>query len=87
VKRLPLILSAAYLVMYAAVLLKNVVWSVGDQTDVVRTGIAAFPLGLLISVGYPGGRAGAFMAVSVAAVLNALIILVVSQWIVGRLRN
>ena len=70
-KRIPMVLTIAYLSIYATVLIRNVWWPVGDQTDVIRAGVAAFPVGLLLSFVYPGGRNGAFVAVSLAAVLNA----------------
>lgn len=73
-KRLPLILSGCYLAIFSGVLIKNVYWSVGDQTDVIRPGIAAFPIGLWLSFNYPGDRNGAFVAVSMAAILNAVAI-------------
>lgn len=73
-KRLPLILSVSYLAIFTGVLIKNVYWSVGDQTDVIRTGIAAFPIGLWLSFNYPGDRNGAFVAVSLAAILNTIAI-------------
>lgn len=73
-KRLPLMLSVCYLTIFAGVLIKNVFWSVGDQTDVIRPGIAAFPIGLWLSFNYPGDRNGAFVAVSMAAILNAIVI-------------
>ena len=73
-KRLPLILSVCYLAIFSGVLIKNVYWSVGDQTDVIRVGIASFPIGLVLSFIYPGDRNGAFVAVSLAGVLNALAI-------------
>ena len=70
-KRLPLILSVTYLAVFVGILIKNVCWPVGDQTDVIRVGIASFPIGLLLSFSYPGDRNGAFVAVSLAAILNA----------------
>jgi hypothetical protein len=73
-KHLPLLLAIAYAASYVAVLVKNVVFSVGDQTDVIRAGIAAWPLGWVLSYTYPGGRNGAFIAVSCCALLNTLAI-------------
>jgi hypothetical protein len=73
-RHIPLLVTAAYVLIYATVLIKNTIWSVGDQTDVIRAGIAAFPLGLILSFGYPGGRTGAFVAVSVCAAINAVVI-------------
>jgi hypothetical protein len=53
-RRIPVVLALTYLAIYAGVLVKNIYWSVGDQTDVIRAGIAAFPIGLLLSFFYPG---------------------------------
>jgi len=78
-KRIPMFLTIAYLSIYTVVLIRNVWWPVGDQTDVIRAGIAAFPIGLLLSFVYPGERNGAFIAVSLAAVLNATLIFYVSR--------
>lgn len=79
-KFVPGVLTAGYLVFYLVVLLNNTIWSVGDQTDVIRTGAAAFPIGLLLSFMYPGTRDGAFAAISICAVLNAVVIYLVSRW-------
>ena len=73
-RQLPILLALAYAAFYVAVLVKNVIYSVGDQTDVIRAGIAAFPLGWILSLKYPGGRNGAFVAVSCCALLNTLAI-------------
>ena len=86
-KRIPITLTIAYLLIYATVLVRNVVWSIGDQTDVIRAGFAAFPVGLFLSFAYPGERNGAFVAVSLAAVLNAVAIFYLSSWIVRRNSN
>jgi hypothetical protein len=86
-KRTPLILTMAYLTLFASVLIKNVCWSVGDQTDVIRVGIASFPIGLILSFTYPGDRNGAFAAVSLAALLNAAIIYFVARRIIQRSRT
>jgi len=83
-RRIPLILAVIYLTIFTTVLLRNVYWSIGDQTDVIYTGIAAFPLGLILSLFYPGERNGAFICVSVAAVLNAVLIFYVSRWTIRR---
>lgn len=80
---LPAILTGLYVAFYLGVLIRNVYWSDGDQTDVIRTGIAAFPIGLLLSFAYPGGRTGAFVAVSMAAAGNALLIFWIS-WLLCR---
>jgi len=84
-RRLPLILAGVYLAIYTTVLVNNVYWPVGDQTDVIRAGFAAFPIGLWLSFSYPGERGGAFVAVSLAAVLNAVLIFFVSRWLIRRL--
>jgi hypothetical protein len=81
---LPHLLTTGYAFFYSAVLVKNVVYSVGDQTDVIRAGIAAFPLGLLLSFAYPGGRTGAFVAVSCCALLNAIAIFCYTHSLVRR---
>jgi hypothetical protein len=73
-RRIPLVAAAIYAGIFLAVLIKSIVWSVGDQTDVIRAGIAAFPLGLIVSFAYPGGRNGAFAAVAVCAAINAVVI-------------
>ena len=70
--------------IYAGVLVENIYWPVGDQTDVIRAGIAAFPIGLLLSFFYPGGRNGAFFVVTLAAVLNAVLIFYGSRWAIRR---
>jgi len=85
--RIPIILAIAYLGVYTAVLVNNVYWPVGDQTDVIRAGLAAFPIGLLLSFSYPGEREGAFVAVSLAAVLNAVALFYLSRWAVRRFSN
>ena len=68
---LPLTAAAIYSWIFLSVLVKNVVWPVGDQTDVIRAGVAAFPLGLIASFAYPGGRNDAFVVVSACAAINA----------------
>ncbi len=73
-RRVPFVAVTAYAGIFLAVLIKNIVWPVGDQTDVIRAGIAAFPLGLIASFAYPGSRSGAFLAVSVCAAINAVAI-------------
>jgi hypothetical protein len=73
-KRMPLILTVTYLMIFTSVLVRYACWPIGDQTDVVKVGIASFPIGLLLSFVYPGGRTGAFAAVSLAALLNAMAI-------------
>jgi hypothetical protein len=73
-RHLPILLSLAYAAFYVAVLVKNVIYSVGDQTDVIRAGIAALPLGWVLSLTYPGERNGAFVAVSCCALLNTIAI-------------
>ncbi len=73
-RRLPTIAAAIYAVFFAAVLIKNIVWSVGDQTDVIRAGFAAFPLGVIMSFAYPGGRNGAFVAVAFCGAFNTALI-------------
>ncbi len=78
-RHIPLLVTAAYLLVYATVLVNNTIWSVGDQTDVIRAGIAAFPLGLILSFAYPGGRTGAFVAVSACAAVNAVVIFVFAR--------
>jgi len=78
---MPLAAVIGYSAIFLSVLIKNTIWSVGDQTDVIHVGIAAFPLGLLLSFAYPGGRQGAFVAVSVCALINAAAIyLLVRRW-------
>jgi hypothetical protein len=79
-RRLPFIVAGSYAAVYLAVLLKNVIWSVGDQTDVIRTGMAAFPLGLVASLTFPGGRNGAFIAVSVCAAVNVVVLFLLTRW-------
>ena len=81
-KRLPAFLTIAYLSFYIAVLGRSVIWSVGDQTDVIMAGLAAFPIGFFLSFSYPGGRTGAFVAVSIAAAVNAVCIFYVTRWVV-----
>ena len=71
---IPALAVVLYGLVYSAVLMKNVFWSVGDQTDVIRCGIAALPLGYVISFVYPGGRTGAFVAVTLCAALNICIL-------------
>jgi hypothetical protein len=73
-RHLPILLALAYAAFYVAVLVKNVIYSVGDQTDVIRAGIAALPLGWVLAFTYPGGRNGAFVAVSCCALLNTIAI-------------
>ena len=83
-RRLPGVLAASYALLFSAVLIKNVIWPVGDQTDVIRVGIAAFPLGLIMSLAYPGGRDGAFVAVAICGALNAVILYFAVTWFVDR---
>jgi hypothetical protein len=82
-KRMPVILAVLYLTIFTTVLLRNVHGG-GDQVDVINTGIASFPLGLILSLFYPGERNGAFIAVSLAAFLNAVSIFYVSRWAIRR---
>jgi hypothetical protein len=82
-RHIPLGAVIVYAGIFATVLIKNVVWSVGDQTDVIRAGLAAFPLGLIASFAYPGGRNGAFVAVSICAVINALAIYILARRFTG----
>jgi hypothetical protein len=86
-RRIPVILTVAYLAIVAIVLVKNVIWSIGDQTDVIRVGLATFPIGLILSFVYPGGRNGAFVAVSLPALLNAAVIFYLSRWVTRRFSN
>jgi len=86
-RRIPAILTVAYLIIFAIVFVKNVYWPVGDQTDVIRVGIASFPIGFFLSFAYPGGRNGAFLAVSLPALLNAAAIFYVSRWMIRRYSN
>jgi hypothetical protein len=72
-------LTALYFLFFVGVLIKNVIWSVGDQTDVIRAGAAAFPLGLIVSVGYPGGRTGALLAVAICGLINCLLVFFFSR--------
>lgn len=83
-KRLPITLAIAYLAVFAAVLANNVFWPGGDQTDVIRAGLAAFPVGYILAFSYPGGRTGAFVAVTLAALLNAFVIFYASRRFVRR---
>ena len=83
-RRMPIILAMVYLVIFTAVLVRNLFWPAGDQTDVIRAGIAAFPFGLVLSFFYPGGRNGAFVAVSMMAVLNAVAIYCLSALVIRR---
>jgi hypothetical protein len=83
-QRLPMLLAGIYALFFTAVLVKNVIWSVGDQTDVIRVGLAAFPLGLITSFVYPGGREGAFVAVGVCGALNTWVIYLLSRWFMGK---
>jgi hypothetical protein len=71
--------AIVYCAIFLSVLIKNVIWPVGDQTDVIHAGIAAFPLGLVVSFAYPGGREGAFVAVSVCAAINAAAIYLLAR--------
>ena len=73
-KYLPHFVAITYAAIYVGILLKNVVYSVSDQTDVIRAGIAAFPFGWVLSYVYLGDRNGAFFAVSCCAVLNTFAI-------------
>jgi hypothetical protein len=66
--------------LYAAVLIKNLVWSAGDQTDVIRAGFAALPLGLITALTFPGGRREAFVAVSACAAINVACIFLLCRW-------
>ena len=83
-RRIPVVLALTYLAIYAGVLVKNIYWPVGDQTDVIRAGIAAFPIGLLLSFFYPGGSYGAFFVVTLAAILNAVLIFYASRRVIRR---
>ena len=85
-RRIPIALTTTYLLVYMIVLVRNVVWSVGDQTDVIRAGIAPFPIGLLLSFSYPGDRNGAFVAVSLAAAFNAVIFFL-SRLVIRKISN
>lgn len=79
-RKWPLLLAILYLVFYFVILYKNVVYSVGDQTDSIRAGVAAFPLGLVLAFVYPGGRDETFFVISLAAIINAAIIYFVPHW-------
>lgn len=72
-------LSTTYYLLFIAVLVKRIIWLVGDQTDVLIPAVAALPWGALVFF-YPGGRNGAFVFVAVLGTLNA-----VSIWAVARL--
>jgi hypothetical protein len=84
-KRIPVALTVAYLSIYTTVLIQSLWWPVGDQTDVIRAGIAVFPIGLLLSFFYPEGLNDAFIAVSLAAVLNAAAIFYGSHLAIRRI--
>ncbi|MFZ1918436.1 MAG: hypothetical protein WAU58_12745 [Terriglobales bacterium] len=87
VRRIPEIVTVSYLAFFTTILAKNVLWPAGDQTDVIRVGVASFPLGLFLSFAYPGDRSGAFVVVSLAAVLNAMVIFYLSRWIIRRISH
>lgn len=80
-RRIPFVAATVYAGIFLAVLIKNIVWPVGDQTDVIRAGIAAFPLGLIVSFAYPGGRNGAFVTVSACAAINAVAIYFIARYL------
>jgi len=69
---LPAGIAILYAIVYLIVLANNIFWSVGDQTDVVRAGLAAAPLGVIVSSTYPGDRSGAFFAVTMCACINTV---------------
>ena len=66
----PPIATALYLAFFGVVLIRNVVWPVGDETDVLRVAAAALPSGALLVV-FPGDRNQAFWFLGVCAMVNA----------------
>lgn len=79
--------AVLYAIGYLIVLAKNIFWSVGDQTDVVRAGLAAAPLGIIVSFNYPGDRDGAFVAVTTCAGINAVALYYIVRWFTRRVEN
>ena len=77
-------ITALYLIVYSAVLANNIFWSVGDQTDVIRAGVAAVLLGIIVSFTYPGDRDGAFFAVTICACINAIAMYYIVRWFTRR---
>jgi hypothetical protein len=53
---------------------------VGDWTDLISVGVAAFPFGLVLAFTYPGTREEMFFVISLAAIVNAAIIYFVPHW-------
>jgi hypothetical protein len=87
VSRVPIAVSIVYLGIFAGVLVRNVWWPVWGSDRRHLNWSRCFPIGLLLSVSYPGERTGAFVAVSLAAVSNAVVIFYISRWIIRRISN
>lgn len=69
----PAIATALYLAFFGVVLIRNVVWPAGDETDVLRVAAAALPSGVLLVV-FPGDRNQAFWFLGVCAMINAVLL-------------
>jgi hypothetical protein len=81
----PAIATALYLAFFGAVLIRNVVWPVGDETDVLRVAAAALPSGVLLVV-FPGDRNQAFWFLGVCAMINAMLLYLIA-YAVSRTRQ
>lgn len=82
-KFVPAIVTSLYAIFFLVILSKSVFWEAGDQSDVVQAGIAAAPLGMVVSALYQGGRNAAFVAVTVCAGINAFAIYLVARRLTG----
>jgi hypothetical protein len=76
---IPAGLTIAYILFYTAILLRYTIWPIGDQSDVVHEGVAAFSGGFIASFVYPGGRTGTFVCVSIFAAINAVLIYMITR--------
>jgi hypothetical protein len=78
---LPWVVTITYLLAFIVVLVRRIVWPVGDATDVIEPGILALPWSLLLAWEIIGvKRDGAFAVVAVSGSVNAALIFFLSRW-------
>jgi len=82
-KKVPLITTAGYVTLFLAVFVNNVFWPVGDDTDVIRVGLAALPASLLTAPFAVGNRNEVFALLAFAATLNTVGIYVITRFLVS----
>jgi hypothetical protein len=83
-RALPLIVAGGQFIFFLNVLVRRMIWPVGDATDVLVPAVAALPWGGL-AVFFPGGRNGAYVFVFLLGLLNAIFIWAVVRAVLNAL--